>query len=154
MAVKLCSMLFRNNVEVLGIWRFSIMKHGSREASTMTKILDGSVWQLESRKGSLMGEDSLGNKYYENNNYQQGRNRWVVMKDLNDYSAANVPREWHGWLHHINDEPGLKGERDPIYEDKSPKFVQGKSTSGVYYPKGHWLHQKGVRDWKRYAAWE
>jgi len=31
--------------------------------------------QLKTRKGTLMGEDSLGNKYYQNMQYQQGRHR-------------------------------------------------------------------------------
>merc|ERR1712216_743623 len=34
----------------------------ARRASTLTKILDGSVWHLEGRKGELVGEDALGNK--------------------------------------------------------------------------------------------
>ena len=34
--------------------------------------------QMKSRKGTLVGEDSLGNKYYENMTYQSGRHRWGV----------------------------------------------------------------------------
>ena len=30
---------------------------------------------MKSRKGTLVGEDSLGNKYYENMAYQSGRHR-------------------------------------------------------------------------------
>ena len=52
-----------------------------------------------------MGEDSNGNKYYENTGYQSGRHRWVEYADLDNYNATSVPREWHGWLHHVDDEP-------------------------------------------------
>ena len=75
-----------------------------------TSILDGSVWQLNSRKGRLVGTDQHGNEYYENTKYQQGRSRWVKYKDLDDYNPANVPREWHQWLHYISDEPDLTQE--------------------------------------------
>jgi len=75
------------------------------------------------------------------------------MKDLDDYSAANVPREWHGWLHYINDEPGLANVAPQIYEDKSPMFVHGRSSQGTYLPKGHLLHKNGPRDWKKYTPW-
>ena len=77
----------------------------------------------------------------------------MVMKDLDDYSAANVPREWHGWLHHINDEPGLPNARVPVYEDPSPTCALGKSSQGTYLPKGHWLQGARQRDWKKYTPW-
>lgn len=32
-----------------------------------------------------------------------GRHRWVEYASPWDYDAANVPPEWHGWLHHITD---------------------------------------------------
>merc|ERR1712159_603325 len=94
--------------------RFSKVSRG--RASTLTKILDGSVWHLEGRKGELVGEDELANKYYRDVSSQQGRNRWVVPPNADDYSAANVPRGWHGWLHHANDEPGLPDAAAPTYE--------------------------------------
>lgn len=43
--------------------------------------------------------------------YQIGRHRWVEYKDLeggwSTYNAASVPPEWHGWLNHADDKPGL-----------------------------------------------
>ena len=47
--------------------------------------------------------DVFGNRYFENNSYQHNRNRWVVYKDLRNYSASSVPAQWHGWLHYIHD---------------------------------------------------
>ncbi len=47
------------------------------------------------RKGSKVGEDALGNRYYQS---AEGR-RWVIYKGSND--ASRVPAEWHSWLHHL-----------------------------------------------------
>ena len=128
----------------------------ARRASTLTKILDGSVWHLEGRKGELVGEDELGNKYYQDVSSQQGRNRWVVPPNADDYSAANVPRGWHGWLHHANDEPGLPNAAAPTYEDDAPRFARGTSSAGTYLPKGHFSRAKPgevTRSWARYQSW-
>ena len=112
--------------------------------------------QLKSRKGELVGEDELGNKYYENVNYQSGRHRWVEYENIEnyDYSASSIPREWHGWLHHVDDEPGLSARTAPAYE---VKFIPGGDTTGVpdkmYVPKGHFLNKRGIKNWKRYTPW-
>ena len=113
---------------------------------------------MGTRAGEKVGEDALGNAYYENTSYQQGRSRWVVPANADDYSAANVPREWHGWLHYVNDEPGLPNAPTPLYEDASPTYVRGASSAGTYLPKGHFLRRRdddaGVtRDWAKYQPW-
>ena len=122
-----------------------------------TSILDGSVWQLNSRKGRLVGTDQHGNEYYENTKYQQGRSRWVKYKDLDDYNPANVPREWHQWLHYISDEPDLtqeiKYEIPAIHVKLSKQFGAVASNEPRYYPKGHFFNKKGIKDWKKYGAW-
>ncbi|WOK37378.1 NADH:ubiquinone oxidoreductase subunit NDUFA12 [Sphingomonas sp. C3-2] len=50
------------------------------------------------RNGRKVGEDHLGNVYYEGR-AQDGRRgrRWVIYKGLND--SSRVPPEWHSWLH-------------------------------------------------------
>lgn len=60
--------------------------------------------------GTLMGVDKFGNKYYQNNMYQHGQNRWVVYSDSVhlDYDASQVTAEWHGWLHYNTDIPPTK----------------------------------------------
>jgi NADH:ubiquinone oxidoreductase subunit len=51
-----------------------------------------------------MGGDAAGNRYYENRvDYPFGQHRWVEPGDVNNFDASQVPPEWHGWLHHIND---------------------------------------------------
>jgi NADH:ubiquinone oxidoreductase subunit len=47
-----------------------------------------------SRKGVLVGEDDLGNRYYKSKDCDR---RWVIYNGAND--AARVAPEWHGWLH-------------------------------------------------------
>jgi len=56
--------------------------------------------------GRFVGEDDLGNHYYEQRkgNGPLGRpRRWVIYKEIAE--ASLVPPEWHGWLHYTVDEP-------------------------------------------------
>ena len=57
--------------------------------------------------GTLVGTDKNGNKYYENNEFFHGRNRWVVFTDDAhlDYDASQIPAEWHPWIHYTTDIP-------------------------------------------------
>lgn len=59
--------------------------------------------QSSLRQGTLVGEDKLGNKYFEDNSYFMPRNRWVQYNEKVwlDFDASQVPPEWHRWLHHI-----------------------------------------------------
>ena len=115
--------------------------------------------QLKSRKGALVGEDSNGNKYYENTGYQSGRHRWVEYADLDNYNTTSVPREWHGWLHHVDDEPGLTTRPVAPNEVTFLPAVSARSkdagevTAAQHFPKGHFLNKRGIRNWKRYTPW-
>ena len=52
--------------------------------------------------GTRMGEDALGNVYFEGGKATDGRaRRWVIYAGAND--ASLVPPEWHGWLHYSTD---------------------------------------------------
>ncbi|MFM9978861.1 MAG: NADH:ubiquinone oxidoreductase subunit NDUFA12 [Sphingomonadaceae bacterium] len=54
---------------------------------------------LALRSATRVGEDTLGNIYFEGKPLPDGRKRrHVVYKGAND--ASRVPPEWHGWLHH------------------------------------------------------
>jgi NADH:ubiquinone oxidoreductase subunit len=60
------------------------------------------------RRGRFVGQDELGNRYYEavddRDSYDRGRKRrWVVYKGYAD--ASKVTPDWHGWLHYTFDEP-------------------------------------------------
>lgn len=57
--------------------------------------------------GKLVGVDKFGNKYYQNDFYFYGRNRWVEYdrRVHLEYDGSMVPAEWHNWLHYICDDP-------------------------------------------------
>ncbi|CAH1783637.1 unnamed protein product [Owenia fusiformis] len=61
----------------------------------------------ELKLGNEVGQDKYGNKYYENNMYFYGRNRWVQYSPgVNmDYDGSQIPAEWHRWMHYITDKP-------------------------------------------------
>ena len=51
------------------------------------------------RGKTRMGEDHLGNVYYEGGRDPNGVvRRWVIYNGPND--ASRVPPEWFSWLHH------------------------------------------------------
>jgi NADH:ubiquinone oxidoreductase subunit len=53
-------------------------------------------------RGTRMGSDALGNRYYEGGTATDGRpRRWVIYNGSND--ASRVPPDWHGWLHNSFD---------------------------------------------------
>ncbi len=57
------------------------------------------------RRATLVGEDSEGNRYYQENKASlEGRPRRYVI--YNGYAEpSRVPADWHGWLHHSFAEP-------------------------------------------------
>jgi NADH:ubiquinone oxidoreductase subunit len=58
------------------------------------------------RRGTLVGKDDFGNRYYEsrdNKSYDGRRRRWVIYDGYAE--ASKVPPEWHGWLHYAVAEP-------------------------------------------------
>ncbi|ODN03911.1 putative NADH dehydrogenase [ubiquinone] 1 alpha subcomplex subunit 12 [Orchesella cincta] len=63
--------------------------------------------QDELKIGTLVGSDKYGNKYFENNEYFYGRNRWVDYNHKHnlEYDGSMVPAEWFGWLHYKTDTP-------------------------------------------------
>jgi NADH:ubiquinone oxidoreductase subunit len=58
------------------------------------------TWIYTKRNGRLVGEDVLGNAYYQT---ADGKRRWVIYKSIAE--ASLVPAEWHGWLHHTFSQP-------------------------------------------------
>ncbi|GAA50707.1 NADH dehydrogenase (ubiquinone) 1 alpha subcomplex 12, partial [Clonorchis sinensis] len=71
----------------------------------------------ELKWGTYVGTDQFGNKYYQNDKYFLGRDRWVIYGNRFgwDYEGSQVPPEWHRWLHHITDE-------SPV--DKPPRHLK------------------------------
>jgi len=62
------------------------------------------------RRGSLVGTDSFGNRYFESRDtksYDGRKRRWVLYKGYVD--ASKVPPEWFGWLHYSIAEAPTEG---------------------------------------------
>jgi NADH:ubiquinone oxidoreductase subunit len=86
------------------------------------------------RGKSRVGEDALGNVYYEGGKDPNGiTRRWVVYHGSND--ASRVPPEWFSWLHHqIADVPerGLP----PLRGWEKPAVPNMTGTALAYRPAG------------------
>jgi len=108
------------------------------------------------RRGVRVGEDELGNTYYEARDTQDAydgrKRRWVVF---NGYAeASTIPPSWHGWMHHTVDVP-------PTQEDykarpwQKPHRPNLTGTPGAYRPQGSTLAQgrrpKATGDYKAWS---
>ncbi|KAL7569012.1 hypothetical protein ACA910_021299 [Epithemia clementina (nom. ined.)] len=78
--------------------------------------------------GTYMGCDAAGNRYYENRvDYPFGQHRWVEPGDIHNFDATQIPPEWHGWMHSIND-------CTPHYEEE---YIQEKLKHVKYAEISH-----------------
>jgi len=87
--------------KVGNFWK--IVKHNNGIFGTLFNI-----FRMDSMKhGKFVGEDKYGNRYFQNNYYFYGRNRWVEYnsKVYFDYDGSQIPAEWHNWMHYISDIP-------------------------------------------------
>jgi len=91
--------------------------------------------------GTRMGEDALGNVYFEGGVTTDGRpRRWVIYSGAND--ASRVPAIWHGWLHHSTD---LTPDRQPQPRSWQKAALPNLTgTDAAYRPSGA-LEKGGVR---------
>ncbi|XP_049272850.1 probable NADH dehydrogenase [ubiquinone] 1 alpha subcomplex subunit 12 isoform X1 [Rhipicephalus sanguineus] len=109
----------------------AIIKHNGgimRSAFKLTRM-------DELRMGTLVGVDKYGNKYYEDDRFFFGRNRWVEYADYYyfDYDGSQVPSEWHGWLHYMTDLPPTKNP-PPQYKWLAPHTENMTGTKDAYMP--------------------
>ena len=88
-------------------------------------------WTDDLKAGTLKGTDEYGNKYFENNAYFTGRNRWIIYNPKHgvDYDASMVPAIWYGWLHHKTDLTPL--EKPPPDYAWLPKHTPNTSGSSM-----------------------
>lgn len=86
------------------------------------------------RNGRKVGEDALGNVYFETKSGARGQpRRWVIYNGAND--ASRVPPEWHGWLHGTLDDlpsEALPAPR-PWQAEPTPNLT---GSLGAYRPAG------------------
>lgn len=95
------------------------------------------------RRGSFVGEDEQGNRYFEERRASlEGRKRrYVIYKGLAE--GSRVPPDWHGWMHHTVDQPPTVA---PLKRQRWEKPHQPNMTGTVkaYRPRGS-LGRGGVR---------
>ena len=87
--------------------------------------------------GKLVGNDELGNKYYES---KSGK-RWVIY--IGSVDASKIPVEWYSWIHFTpnrieNDhnfnkydwqkshQPNLTGTEEAYYPNKNKNGIKKK----------------------------
>lgn len=86
------------------------------------------------RGKTKVGEDSLGNVYFEGGRDPNGiPRRWVIYKGSND--ASRVPPEWFSWLHHQID--GVPDRAlPPVRVWQKPAEPNLTGTTQAYRPAG------------------
>ena len=90
--------------------------------------------------GNLVGEDTLGNKYYTT---FDKRRRWVVYQKGN--YASEVSIEWHGWLHWTTNSLPIKSKlKGP---EKGRVYTRDNTEVGSKYMR----HSRNQSD---YHAWD
>jgi NADH:ubiquinone oxidoreductase subunit len=104
------------------------------------------------RGKDAVGEDSLGNLYYQGGKDTAGNpRRWVIYKGSND--SSRVPPEWFSWLHHqIDDVPSRA--LPPVRKWEQPPLANLTGTTAAYKPSGA-LDKGGARHAAAgdYEAW-
>lgn len=86
------------------------------------------------RRGRLVGEDSQGNRYYQDR--KDPKRRYVIYNGL--VEASRIPPEWHAWLHHTVDTlPGDAGYTPRAWE--KPHLPNLTGTEYAYRPAGSLL---------------
>ncbi|MBG1231916.1 NADH:ubiquinone oxidoreductase subunit NDUFA12 [Aestuariivirga litoralis] len=88
------------------------------------------------RKGTFVGEDELGNRYYKAKSAVPDsipERRWVIYKGYSD--GSKVGPGWHGWLHHRVDVAPVQENYAPR-EWQKPHQENLTGTSGAYHPPG------------------
>jgi len=101
------------------------------------------------RKGTLVGTDEAGNRYYTDR--KTGR-RWVIYADI--VEASKVPPGWNAWLHHNGDEPPSDRTYRPHVWEK-PHLPNLTGTPLAYRPPGSILSpQKRPRVTGDYEPWK
>ncbi len=106
------------------------------------------------RKMRFVGEDSLGNRYYEQKKGTGpvGKPRRFVTY-VDGAEASKVPPEWHGWLHYTVDTPPTEQtyQAKPWQQPHKPNMT---GTTEAYRPDGSILTPaKRPRGTGDYKAW-
>ena len=90
-----------------------------RAEGSFGMALNKARMETSMRKGTYVGADYNGNKYYEDRDAPYGRTRWVEYPTPkgwfgidNKFDGSMVSPEWHGWLHYMHDKTGPEMVRE------------------------------------------
>ncbi len=84
------------------------------------------------RRGERVGADQFGNLYYRDRRSagRKRERRWVVFNGgISD--ASRVPPEWHGWLHHQQQD--MPAETSPHRRDWQEEHAPNLTGTGAAY---------------------
>jgi len=80
--------------------------------------------------GKLVGEDELGNKYYQN---KKGK-RWVIYNG--EVEASKIPNDWYSWMHHTNNK--IENSHNlKKYKWQKNHLPNQTGTTNAYNPKNN-----------------
>ena len=92
--------------------------------------------------GKLVGKDTFGNKYYQNNSGK----RWIIYKD--EVDASKIPNEWFSWMHFMTNK--IENIHDlKMYDWQKPHQYNQTGTDNAYHP-----NKKNVEINKKYKSWK
>jgi len=111
------------------------------------------------RKGTLVGTDEYGNKYYKST-LKEGENvgrhnterRWVDYNGLPE--PSKVPPYWHGWLHHMSDDEPTEEDKKPKYKWQKPHIPNLTGTKHAYNPADSFKDDEREKAIGDYEAWD
>merc|ERR1711935_994932 len=145
----------RSNIPRSGAPEAAAVKQAKSAEGGMLPSIRGPLVRLMRdsymRYGELQGVDARGNKYYLNNDYPMGRNRWVVYAEGNfeqryDFDASDIPSEWHRWLHYMTDDAPTEAGVPPIERKFITEHVRNNTgTVDQYVP--YTTTRKKVESW-------
>jgi len=101
--------------------------------------------------GQCVGEDDLGNKYYQEKMLfarpQRVLKRWVIYKS-GCVDASNVPAKWFSWLHYTSERP-LAGTP---HQWEKPHLHNKTGGNDAHHPAGSLLNEQGAKK-TAHQAW-
>jgi NADH:ubiquinone oxidoreductase subunit len=92
------------------------------------------TWFTTKTSGNHVGQDDMGNAYFQSRGLENGKiRRWVMYAGAND--ASLVPPEWHGWLHYTQDDIPDRALPAP-QSFELPAMANLTGTTSAYRPSG------------------